>query len=223
MAGSGGPGPYGFCVGEDEQPGAVGELYFGVSADGVPVAETEWAPGANSGALRVAAREGGARLLWVHGGDLAAHGFCARPGFTRLTAAGPQRAGPLPEVSDAAAAFAALQRCFVGQWGHHRAEPGHLSEDGVTLQLTQDGAIVGLCRVTPERVIDDIGLIPEVREPARYQQMLAGACGYLGSGPVEICSWGQDPSTIAAWQSLGFSVTEATPGWEADLSTGPAA
>jgi hypothetical protein len=210
-------------VGDEERTGGLGDLFFGVSADGVPVAETEWVPGAEPGALRTAARRGGATLLWVHGGELTANGFRPKPGFTRLKAAGPQRADPLPEVSDTAAAFAALQRCFVGQWGHHRAEPGHLSEGGVTLQLTHKGAIIGLCRVTPKRVIDDVGLIPEARGPARYQQMLAGACGYLGPGPVEICSWGQDPATIAAWQSLGFSVTEASSGWEADLSADPAA
>jgi hypothetical protein len=200
----------------------VADIFFSTSVDGVALAEAVWADGTDLADLRARAIEDGAGLLWVHGGDLARFGFTARPGYTQLTADKPKRSAPLPVVPDTAAAYAVLPQCFADQWGHHLAEAHHLTaEGGVTLQLVERGAIVGLCRVTEDRHVDDIGLVPGARKPARYRRMLAGACGYLGPGPVTVDSWGQEPSTIAAWKSLGFTVTESYRGWEV-LLTPPA-
>jgi hypothetical protein len=198
------------------------DFFLATSADGLPVAETVWEDSADIWDLRARAGRAGARLLWVHGGDLARFGLARRPGYTKLTTAlaEPGRrlaVDPLPVVSDAATAFRVLERCFAGQWGHHLAEPEHLTfGGGQTLQLAEAGAILGLCRVSA-RTVDDLGLIPEARDPARYRRMLAGACAFLGPGPVTVQSWGQPPAVIAAWESLGFTVVESDAGWEAQL------
>jgi hypothetical protein len=199
------------------------DLFFGTSADGIPVAETVWEDSADLSDLRARASTAGARLLWIHGGELAHSGLARRPGYTKLTAnaaeTGPLLpADPLPIASDATTAFPVLQRCFAGQWGHRLAEPEHLTLGGaMTLQLAEGGTILGLCRISPSRTVEDLGLIPEARNAARYCRMLAGACAFLGPGTVTVEAWGHQPETIAAWQSLGFTVVESYAGWEAQL------
>jgi hypothetical protein len=165
------------------------------------------------------ARQQRADLVWAHGGDAEPEGFVARPGYAHLHADATVPGEPLPPVA-AAAYGPLLARAYAGQWGHAWVDPARpLPTDGsVVLCLSEDDVPVGLCRVWPdERLVDQPGIVPERREPARTLRLLGAACALLGPGPVDVDSWGESPEVLAACGSLGFAVTEQRRGWELRL------
>jgi hypothetical protein len=78
---------------------------------------------------------------------------------------------------------------------------------------------IGLCTIFPsERLIDGPGVLPRARGPSAYVRLLLGACAELGSGTVDLESWGDDPAVIAAYEELGFAVVERATGWQFRLA-----
>jgi hypothetical protein len=67
------------------------------------------------------------------------------------------------------------------------------------------------------RWIDGPGVVPSLRTPERYARLVQGAAAHLGEGPAVLDSWGDSPSTLAAYTGLGFEVVESVSGWELDL------
>ncbi|HET7326604.1 MAG TPA: hypothetical protein VFJ14_04885 [Nocardioidaceae bacterium] len=202
----------------------MSDIALGRTTSGELVAEAELSADSTGAAAVVeavveAAKEHGASLLWVHGGDLAAAGFTATPGFVRLhaehvlgvptlTAPPPEAYGPL------------LARCHLGLWGHHYvdAETARPPPGCTVLALQDATGYVGMCRLwAGERRVDGPGVVPGSRTSERYLQLLVAACGVLGDGPVEVQTWGDTPDTIAAYESLGFEVVEHRRGWELRL------
>jgi len=53
--------------------------------------------------------------------------------------------------------------------------------------------------------------------PASWIDQLRGACAELGSGSVDVDSWGDDPAVISAYEELGFAVAERSGGWQLHL------
>ncbi len=194
------------------------ELLFGVSTDGAKVAEAELEDG-DPIPLVEAARSAGAELLWIHSNaDLAPLGFACMPGYVRLRAGSPPAGRELPRL--AAADYAAtLDRAYRGLWGHKQVAPDAVPPDGtVVVGLYEVGEPVGLCTVFPaERLVDSPGVVPGAREAPVYAQLLRGACAVLGSGPVELDSWGDAAEVIEAYAALGFEPVARVAGWELRL------
>lgn len=193
---------------------------MGRATDGTPVAEVEHENGSFDVAGLVAeARRRGARLLWVHGGDLSAHGFRPVHGYVRLHADRVTGGESLPPV-EADAYGPLLAEAYRGLWGHKHVDPARgLPTDGsVVIRLSEGGEHVGLCRYWPdERVVDQPGVIPGRRTPERKARLLAAACSDLGEGPVDVDTWGEDPESLAAYLALGFVVTHRDTAWELRL------
>lgn len=193
---------------------------MGRTTEGTTVAEVDLADGGDVPVadLLTAARNRGAALLWVHGGDLRAAGFRPAPGYVRLHADRPVAGEPLDPVEPAAYG-ALLARAYLGMWGHKHVEPDPpLPADAVALALREDGEHVGLCRLWPDRrLVDGPGLVPGRRTPDRAARLLGAACALLGEGPVEVETWGEAPGTITAYAALGFRVARHDPGWELRL------
>jgi hypothetical protein len=199
-------------------------IVMGTATDGTPVAEVE----AEDASLDVAelvaeARRRGAGLVWVHGGDLSAHGFVRSHGYVRLhsdavtgSAAGGET---LPSV-EADACGPLLAEAYRGLWGHKRVDPsrGPPTDGSVVIGLREGEEWVGLCRFWPgDRLVDGPGVVPQRRTPDRRARLLAAACARLGEGPVDVDTWGEDPATLVAYARLGFFVAEELPGWELRL------
>jgi hypothetical protein len=198
----------------------MGEVLIGRDTAGTTVAEVDLDEATLTVAQIVdAARVHGAGLVWAHGGSPEAAGFVPRPGYARLHADDPVAGDPLPPVAPEAYGEL-LAKAYVGMWGHKWVDPTQrLPTDGsVVLCLEEDGVAVGLCRVWPrDRLVDQPGVVPERRGSEATLRLLGAACSLLGPGPVDVDTWGEDPETLAACASLGFSVTEQQSGWELRL------
>ena len=165
------------------------------------------------------AKERDAELLWLHTDrDLSGDGFESFPGYTRLRADDPPAGDPLPSLRPEE--YARTQDlAYRGLWGHKLvgtdAEP---PAGALVLGLYERGEPVGLCTILPaERLVDGPGVRHDAREPDAYVRLLLGACAELGAGTVDLDSWGDDPSVIAAYQELGFAVVERVRGWQRRL------
>ena len=165
------------------------------------------------------ARERGAELVWLHtNADLAAYGFESFPGYLRLRSENPPHGQELPRLEPEH--FAATQdAAFRGLWGHKLVAPGAEPPPGaLVLGLYEGGEPIGLCTVFPaERLVDGPGLVAGARDPALYQRLLLGACAALGSGAIDLDSWGDDSSVIACYEALGFTAVERSGGWQLHL------
>jgi hypothetical protein len=186
--------------------------------DGAVVAEVDLTVSHHGAAqdLIARARALGADKLWVH-----AHvvdvglGFTRRGSYTRLSAPRPPAPVELPFPPHAR--IRELQRaCFSDVWGRH--DPGLLDDDSVFVALHEGGTWVGICEVDPEALwIDGPGVLPGFRTPDRYARLVRGAAAYLRNEPVVLETWGDTPSTLAEYRSLGFEVVQSVSGWELDL------
>jgi hypothetical protein len=166
------------------------------------------------------AREHRADLVWAYGGSPAADGFVPRPGYTRLRSESPVAGEPLPRMN-ATDYGPVLARAYLGQWGHRWVDSGQpLPADGsVVLCLHEGDAPIGICRVWPDqRLVDQPGVVPERRGVEPCVRLLRAACELLGSGPVEVDTWGESPEVLRAYAALGFAVVEELQGWELRLS-----
>jgi hypothetical protein len=91
-------------------------------------------------------------------------------------------------------------------------------EHAIVLGLYEESEPCGLCMVhRHERFVDGPGLAHSARDPRRYARLLLGACAELGSGPVELDSWGDDAEVIHGYVELGFAITEQVAGWQLSL------
>jgi hypothetical protein len=163
------------------------------------------------------ARGAGADVLWAHGTLVdASLGFCCCGGYARLEAHSPlPRSLTLP--SPPRSAVRELQReCFAGVWGH--AEPEEPDSSTTFVSLEEDGRRVGICGFDVAGAwIDGPGLIPGVRTPDRFADLVRAACAAIGSRPVTLETWGDTRETLAAYERVGFQLVEHVPGWELRL------
>jgi hypothetical protein len=183
-----------------------------ISVDGKRVVEAEsFAAGDD-----VAARAGGAELLWVHSNDdLSGHGFRRAGAYVRMHADEVPVRKREPSFIEERDYAEVLARSYAGQWGHKHVSPLAQPPDGAVVVGVP---VVGLCRVFPaERLIDGPGVLPEGREPDAYASLLIAACAVLGAGPADLDSWGDAEETIEAYEDLGFDVVERVQGWELEL------
>jgi hypothetical protein len=201
-----------------ESPSVV----FGVSTQGMTVAEALIADLTEARGLLAAARRAGSELAWAHSAaDLSELGFRERPGYRKMT--GPIAAGardnvvPLPPGEDSPELWAAA---FRGQWGHKTPQPDQwpfeLPAGTVTLCVRQDGDIAGVCRVDPASgLIDAPGIPPAHRgDLAGYEALLRSAAALVDAPVVAVESWGEGPERVAVCERLGLTTAEHTAGWE---------
>lgn len=116
-------------------------------------------------------------------------------------------------------------RCYGDQWGHLLATLDdwrqwlpEIDTRGLAFLFAADGALVGMSRATlRERdgrrvgVIDAPGLVPAWRSVQLYRALMLHAVSWLAaqdSAAYTVESWGDDPAVIAAYQALGFAVTQ---------------
>lgn len=193
----------------------MGALIEAVSVDGLRVVEAELEPGQNVKALVAEARGLGAQLLWVlDDGDLEPHGFHAAGVYVRMHADRIPAGESLPPLRAEDYAPTLVRAC-AGLWGHKQVRPNAVPPTGaVIVGLSEDGQIVGLCRVFPKERLIDPGVVPEARTTERYARLLAAGCAVLGPGGAAIDSWGDDGATLEAYRGFGFEVAEQIQGWE---------
>ena len=200
------------------------QVHHSISAAGQRVAEALVDDLAQARELAAAAKEAGAALAWAHSAaDLSTLGFCAVPGYRRLT--GPARQQPpihgvgvLTTTEDSAELCAAAYR---GQWGHKTPDTWPLDEFAGTtvLGLRAGGRIVGTCRLGPAAgYIDAPGLVPDQRDVTGYRTLLLAALAACGTPQVAVESWGDGPDRVSVCTELGLVTVTYTPGWELDLS-----
>lgn len=197
-------------------------VIIATSADGDTVAEADLSePDAPDVAeLLQIARAKHAHRAWAHSqDDLTAAGFARCDGYARLEAAAPAAGGSLPPLRDTAVISQLRHDCYRGMWGHKQPDPQYTVVAGaVDLGLREGDDWVGVCRVEPaERYVDGPGVLPDFRDPARAQLLLAAACALLGPGPVVVDTWGEPQAHLAAYGELGFVVAAQVPGWELRL------
>lgn len=196
----------------------VRPLHLGRSSEGVPVAEAALEAG-DPAALIGAARQRGAELLWVHtNADLSAFGFGAASGYRRLHADVAPAGEPLPTLPDGDYAKT-LDAAYRGLWGHkHVPADAQPPERAVVLGLYEGPDPKGLCSIFPEdRLIDGPGVVRDVRTPENYARLLLAACALLGSGPIDVDTWGDDTAVIDAYVEHGFAIVDEVCGWELQL------
>ena len=122
----------------------------------------------------------------------------------------------------------ALNRGYEGLWGHlqcdqeeiaHWLQQSHMDHTGIFLLFAPDGTIAGTCRAdlneqltaergTPIALIDAPGVVPEYRDANLFLPLLLTTIDWLlpqNPTTLELDSWGDAPSTIALYASLGFS------------------
>jgi len=162
----------------------------------------------------------GAELLWLHTNvDLSSHGFERFPGYVRMRTETPPRGEPLPRLEPGLYA-ATLDRSYRGLWGHKLvSEDAEPPAEAVILALHDERETpVGLCTVYPtDRLVDGPGVLPHARATAAYTRLLLGACERLGTGPVDLDSWGDCAEVIEAYEEVGFEIVERTAGWQLPL------
>jgi hypothetical protein len=188
------------------------------AADGTHVAEVNLTLGRRSSVEELIARARvlGAERLWVHAHVVdAGFEFRRRGSYTRLEAVRPPAPVELP--SPPAGRIQEIQRaCFGDIWGRH--DPGPPDPDSVFVGLHERGSWVGICEIDPEaQWIDGPGVVPTLRTPDRYARLVRGAAAYLRNEPVVLETWGDAPSTLDAYGTLGFRVVQSVSGWELDL------
>ena len=198
----------------------MSDLVFGRNTDGTRVAEVDLdATTMTLTEIVDEARTQGAGLVWAHGGDREMDGFVAMPGYAHLRAEHPVAGAPLPAV-EADSYGPLLARAYLGQWGHKWVDPAQRppTDGSIVLSLEERGRQARLCRVWSEqRLVDQPGVVPEMRGPERTLRLLGAACALLGPGAVDVDSWGETTETLEACASLGFEITEQLPGWELRL------
>ena len=195
------------------------KLHYSRATTGEKVAECllDPADAADSGLigdLVSEATQKGAGLLWVHSrADLSGAGFTARPGFHEFCADPcPPGGEELPVLPDEVV-LGLLPRTFTGQWGHKEFDPEWaVSPEGIFLGLRSGGEWIGLCRVEAERrAVDGPGFVPAARTDDGVRRLVLAAGARLGSGPVTVETWGEDPDPYLA---AGFELTKWDGGWE---------
>jgi hypothetical protein len=193
------------------------EFVEAVSSEGRRVLEAEPADELEVGYLIVKAREVDAELLWLHSNlDLTAYGFERFPGYVRMRTAQPPQGTPLARLVPEDYART-LEGSYRGLWGHKlvRDNPQPPPKAIVLGLRGESGEPIGLCIVDPaERVVDGPGVRDGCRVAVAYQRLLLGACAELGSGPMDLDSWGDSSAVIDAYQAVGFEIVERTAGWQ---------
>ena len=188
-----------------------------VSSEGQRVLEAELVDERDVGHLVLKAREVDAELLWVHSNlDLAAHGFERFPGYVRMRTEQPPQGVPLRRLEPEHYA-STLDGSYRGLWGHKlvRDDPQPPPNSIVIGLRGERGEPIGLCIVNPvERLVDGPGVLRDSRSAAAYGRLLLAACAELGSGPIDLDSWGDSPAVIDAYRALGFEIVERTAGWQ---------
>ena len=196
------------------------EFLEAVSSEGQRVLEADLAHEHELDGLLRAGREHEADALWIHTDiDLTAHGFERFPGYARLRSEHPPSGLSLPQLSRDRYA-ATLDGAFRGLWGHKLVSPqAEPSPSSIVLGLDDEhGEPIGLCIVFPdERLVDGPGVVQGSRAPAAYERLLLGACAELGSGAIDLDSWGDPDAVIESYQALGFDIVERTGGWQLRL------
>jgi hypothetical protein len=189
------------------------------AADGALVVEVLLGarPQTNLPHLIAEARGVGADLLWVHGNLIdASLGFRPCGGYARLEATNPLPGSiALPRLPRSA--VRELQRqCFGGVWGH--AEPDEPDPSTTFVALEEDGRWVGVCGFdVTGGWIDGPGVIPELRRPDRFAELVQAACAEIASRPVTLETWGDTEETLVAYEHAGFHLVERVRGWELKL------
>jgi hypothetical protein len=159
------------------------------------------------------ARASGADALWVHGLVIdAALGFEQRGGYARLVA--DHLPPPLVLGSAPHDVIRELQiACYSGVWGH--SDPGEPDGEATFVALREGERWIGVCEFDAVAGwIESPGVVPELRSPDRYAQLVRGAVAHMRPGPITLDTWGDSDETIAAYRRLGFEVVEYVPGWE---------
>ncbi|HEX5190657.1 MAG TPA: hypothetical protein VFW16_14005 [Streptosporangiaceae bacterium] len=201
-----------------ESPSVV----FGVSTQGMTVAEALIDDLAEARGLLAAARRAGSELAWAHSAaDLSELGFREQPGYRKMTGpiaiGAPDSVVPLPPGEDSPELWAAA---FRGQWGHKTPQPDQwpfdLPAGTVTLCVRKDGGIAGVCRVDPASgLIDAPGVLPAHRgDLAGYEALLRSAAALVDAPVVAVESWGEGPERVAVCERLGLTTADYTAGWE---------
>ncbi len=195
------------------------EFVEAVSSEGQRVLEAELVDERAVGDLIIKAREVDAELLWLHSNlDLTAHGFERFPGYVRMRTEQPPQGMPLRRLEPEYYA-STLDGSYRGLWGHKLVRDPRPSPKTIVLALGgESDEPIGLCIVDPaERLVDGPGVRHDSRVEAAYERLLLGACAELGSGPIDLDSWGDSPAVIDAYQAVGFEIVERTAGWQLQI------
>ena len=124
------------------------------------------------------ARAADADALWAYGSLVdSTLGFAPRGGHARLTAPALPASEPLP--SPPVSAVREIQvGCFSGVWGHH--EPNEPDPSAQYVGLYESGRWVGICEFDNDNGwIDGPGVLPELRTPERYAELVRGAAALI--------------------------------------------
>jgi hypothetical protein len=194
------------------------DFFFGITSEGSTVAEAQLDDEDPSDVIRQA-RERGVELLWLHtNADLSSFGFRRTPGYVRMRAETASAGQPLVALADADYRRT-LEDAYRGLWGHKQVgADATIAANGVVLGLYEGAEAIGLCTVFPgQRLVDGPGVVEKNRDPTNYARLLLGACAVLGTGPVDLDSWGDHPDVIQAYRALGFASVEQVQGWELRL------
>ncbi|GAC1321902.1 MAG: hypothetical protein NVSMB22_08110 [Chloroflexota bacterium] len=126
-----------------------------------------------------------------------------------------------------------LNRCYGDLWGHGPSTGDTVADwlsvippRNIVLVFGPEGDAAALCRFhtaegkEPSGYIDAPGVAPEYRDANLHVPLLLTALQRLWSGarfPVRLESWGDDPSVIARYRSLGVSSVRHHVGFERRL------
>jgi hypothetical protein len=166
------------------------------------------------------ARALGTDSIWLKG-PLAdtSLGFERAGGYARLETARPLMRIKLP-TPPAAEIRGLRMSCFEGVWGH--PEPANVNPSTTFVGLREAAGWIGICEVdTNKRRIVYPAVRRGFRTPSRYARLVCGASERLGTGPISLETCGDNEDTLAAYNNLGFSLAECTPGWQLNLKARP--
>jgi GNAT superfamily N-acetyltransferase len=124
------------------------------------------------------------------------------------------------DETDVATLVEASNRCYEGLWGHNAStaeEWAHwlpaLDKTGISFLVGPDGALAGMVRAELREgvgVIDAPGVVVAWRGAGLYRPLLLHAITWFAArnpSAYRVESWGDDPSTIDEYQSLGFALS----------------
>ncbi|HEU5441420.1 MAG TPA: GNAT family N-acetyltransferase [Ktedonobacterales bacterium] len=134
----------------------------------------------------------------------------------------------------------AFNRCFEGLWGHNPVTADDLTAwlpqlplDGIFIARGPDGRVAGVVRAepaprrsvrngAPTANVDAPGVAPQHRDKPLYVPLLLTAWHWaraLSPAPalIELESWGDEPTTLALYQNLGFALVRRAISYRLDL------
>lgn len=135
------------------------------------------------------------------------------------------------EVNDPLILLKALNKCYLGMWGHQhndnpteeeRKSPRFLhyyDSDDILLLFDEQNSIFGICSLKPQGkkegngeisdLLDGPGIIQEFREQGYQRSLVLAGIAHLrqkGTRPITLEFWGDNENALDIYRSLGFEM-----------------